>query len=165
MKREEFLKITATIKKGTYCNVCYTKPLPVRKSAGEHQVYKTVKTTVRMYVGYDNMKTVQEKRNNGLLPTTNQGLFPNQTWSIPGLLIKNLVTGKETVRFAVASNTKNKAEVHYFVDGKEISKDELKNSNICTAAAFPPSTDKDVFNVTLDYINSISVNKRERRKP
>lgn len=133
-------------RKGTIVTVTAQKEVKVKK--GNAPITKLSVFQARLGVTYDNMKSVQEKREDGRLPEQNQGL-PWGTWKEFPYIIEH--NGKEYVRFSkVNSSVPNKTV--FFRDGQEITVDEVKR--VALASEFK-SADLDCFNILTDNIVDI----------
>jgi hypothetical protein len=131
-------------RKGTIVTVTSQKEVKVKK--GKQPILKVSRFQARVGVNYDNMKSVQEKRESGELPETNQGL-PWGNWKVFPYVIEH--NGKDYVRFSKV-NSNMKTETHYYRNGNEISKEEVYQD--CLASEKPKDTELDVFNIPVDNI-------------
>jgi hypothetical protein len=77
----------------------------------------------RMGIDYDNMASVQAKRESGELPAENKGL-PWGTWDIFPFMIEH--KGAYYLRLYAGTSDKVKPEVHFFRNGQEVSKESIK---------------------------------------
>lgn len=134
-------------KKGTIVTVTSEKQVKMKK--GKEPVTKISVFQARLGVTYDNMVSVQEKRDSGELPETNQGL-PWGTWKVFPYVIEH--NGKDYVRFSKV-NSGFKSITKFFRNGIEISKDEVYQD--CLASEKPKDNDLDVFNIPADNIIDI----------
>lgn len=98
-------------------------------------------------VDYDNKKSVIEKRENGELPSENQGL-PWGVWKIFPYVISH--KGRDYFRFSTVKNN-FVPTVRYWLNGKEVAKEEIEP--LCLASEFAEKTG-DCFNFHLGDILS-----------
>jgi hypothetical protein len=136
-------------KKGEFTRLVYERPLKFRAAFKESDGAKHTEITCRIGVNYESLKAVQEKRNDGRLPETNQGLSGIE-WVVPGYLLK----GKDDqlmVRVYLHPNCYKKST--YFLNGIETNKEDLRE--ICLASEFSGS-DKDCLNIKLSKILELS---------
>jgi hypothetical protein len=146
-KREKSMNINDIMtRKGTIVTVTSQKEVKVKK--GNAPITKLSVFQARLGVTYDNMKSVQEKREDGRLPEQNQGL-PWGTWKDFPYIIEH--NGKEYVRFSKV-NSSVPAKTVFFRDGQEIPVDEVKR--VALASEFSKS-DLDCFNILADNIIDI----------
>ena len=135
--------------KGQFASLRMVKPLKMKK--GKTQIFKDSTFVCRIGVDYDNIANVKEKREIGVLPEENAGL-PWGEWALFPYVITH--KGKFYFRCTQVNNNPNSIpKTRYLRDGAEISKDEAQLD--CLASEFYPSDDRDVFNVTVDYITEI----------
>ena len=147
------MKETFLNKKGQFAKITFKRSMKVAAAHKLHTVEKVVwGMLVRCGIDYDNMKSVQDKREDGTLPVENQGL-PWGEWEVFPHLIKH--KGETYFRFSVAKNVNNQTMVvKYLVDGQEATIDQAKE--LCIASEFKPKeTSLDVF--TVKESNLISV--------
>jgi hypothetical protein len=134
-------------KKGTIVTVTAQKSVKVKK--GRAPITKLSVFQARLGINYDNMASVKEKRDNGILPEQNQGL-PWGNWKVYPYIIEH--NGKEYIRFSKV-NSSMKNESHYYRDGIEISKDEMKMDSL--ASEYNSKGELDCFNIPVDNIIEI----------
>lgn len=138
--------------KGQWMICRWTSDLPVKaiyKKQG-FVVNKTTIATVRVGISYQNTKSVQAKVKKGyeLKHELNWG-----GWSVdyPGLLIEH--KGNIYLRMY---NSPNKPKSVYFLNGKEISKEELINKGIVQDSYWKKSNESvDCFTVNVTNIEEI----------
>lgn len=106
---------------------------------------------VRLGVQYDNIKNVKQKREDGSLPTENQGLSGKEWVEYPTIL-RSTKTGELYLRCSTIPNQPVKTK--YYDGDKEISKDDVKP--LCLALEFPKNKPLvDVFDIKLSDILEI----------
>ena len=110
-----------TTPKGANIILEWVRPCKARKGVSAI-LTKSVRMVGRMGIDYDKIGAVQEKRENGELPSTPQPL-PWGQWSIFPYLIEH--KGAFYVRLYNGTSDKVHAEAHFFKDGVEVQKDEI----------------------------------------
>lgn len=132
-------------KKGQFVSFKTERTMKTKK--GQEPITKISEFVARVGVAYDNMKSVQTKREDGTLPEENQGLPWGKWVNFP------YVIEHKDALYLRCSATKNKdqsGKVHYFRNGVEISRDEAKSA--CLASEFTTKDDADIFNIKVDSI-------------
>jgi hypothetical protein len=127
----ESIKETLKAKKGANLSVVFDRQLKTRKGVME-KVTKVTRIVARGGVEYDNLGIVQEKRDNGELPSENAGL-PWGEWVEYPLHIRH--KDVDYARFYPASGIGFKPQVTYYLDGLEVSKEQVQS--LCLASEFP----------------------------
>lgn len=110
-------------KRGAYRAVLWERPLKTRKNVKDVIVKRTYGTALRFGVCYDNMASTQKGREDGTLPSENQGLR-GLTWIVPNLTLRSLKTGDTLVRVSLARNSTFNTE--YFLNGRKVTKEEIE---------------------------------------
>lgn len=119
---------------------------------GNAPVTKEASFICRIGVTYDNIKVVQEKRENGDLPRVNAGLSWGQWAVFPYVIYHN---GEWYFRCTVVpGGFKN---VTYYQNGREITRERAMDQ--CLASEFRRGRNNDVFVVKVSSI--VEVNKEE----
>ena len=142
----ESIKETIKTKKGANLSVVFDRQLKTRKGVME-AVTKVTRIVVRGGVEYDNLGIVQEKRENGELPSENAGL-PWGEWVEYPLHIRH--KDVDYARFYPASGIGFKPQVTYFLDGVEVAKEQIQP--LCLASEFP-KRDEDPLCFTIKAHN------------
>ena len=148
MKYDILKKVVTGKQRGSFSSMVWEKQLPTKKAYSNHIITKRSNGVVRFGVEYDNMKNVQEKRENGILPNQNNGLKWGE-WSVYPYFIKH--KGNTYLRCTESKN--NKIETEYFIDGKKASKEEVLP--YCLKSAFTNHGEMDCFTVNIDNIISV----------
>ena len=148
MKHNEIESIVKGKAKGQFSNMKWHKELKTRKGVAD-VVTKESNAVVRFGVEYDNIADVKEMRENGELPSENQGL-PWGVWKQYPYTIEH--KGNEYLRCATVNNTK--VHTQYFRNGNPISKAEAEE--ICLKSEFP-TNDKalEIMTINMDNIDEI----------
>lgn len=110
-------------KRGAYRAVLWERPLKTRKNVKDVIVKRTYGTALRFGVCYDNMASTQKGREDGTLPSENQGLR-GLAWIVPNLTLRSLKTGDTLVRVSLARNSTFNTE--YFLNGRKVTKEEIE---------------------------------------
>ena len=135
---------------GQIVTVSWKRPLKTLKDYNNLTLEKSVTMQCRAGVTYDNMKSVQEKRESGELPEQNQGLSWGR-WKIFPYVIEH--KDQLYLRFSKI-NSNFKSRIGYFMDGEEVSKEQVEL--LCLASEFRhDAKELDVFNVKLENILEI----------
>jgi hypothetical protein len=125
------IKETLKAKKGANLSVVFDRQLKTRKGVME-AVTKVTRIVARGGVEYDNLGIVQEKRENGELPSENAGL-PWGEWVEYPLHIRH--KDVDYARFYPASGIGFTPQVSYFLDGAQVSMEPINHH--CLASEFP----------------------------
>lgn len=133
-------------KKGQIVTVETLRPVKVKK--GREPIQKHSIFQARLGIAYDNMKSVIQKRDDGILPEENQGLPWGKWKSFPYIIEHN---GSEYVRFSKV-NSSVPAKTVYTRNGKEIDFSEVSKDALSSETK---SSELDVFNIFSDYIVNI----------
>jgi hypothetical protein len=142
----EHLK-TLLSRKGQIVTLVTERDCKVRK--GMEPVRKHSEFQARVGVNYDNIKAVQEKRAEGVLPAENAGLPWGQWVEFPYVIEHK---GEYYVRCTVVRNNFRKAPV-YTVHGDVIEREMAQV--MCLASEFKDGDDNDVFNIKVSSIISV----------
>ena len=138
--------------KGQIVTITTARDVKYRKDSGA--IAQTVKVSTfqcRMGVNYDNLKVVQEKREDGSLPAENAGLNGMEWVQFPHLL-RGIKSGKYQMR--CTSFAGNASKVAFVRNGAEITRDEALVGVL--ASELPKDDRSDVFNITVDSITHIN---------
>ena len=135
-------------KKGVFQNLKWQKELQLYKKYQNEdiKIIKISEGTIRFGIEYDNIKAVQNKRENGELPQDNQGLN-----GVEWILYPYILKGKNSIQLRVNTIKNCPIKSKYFMNGVEITKEQAQE--YCTASNFGTHTnDLEVFNVKIDNI-------------
>ena len=114
--------IKKNYKKGTFCTVKTVRDANVKKAFRGLNIQKHVSYKgARLGIAYDNMAQTQDNRIGGIIPAENQGLKWGEWESYP-LFIQH--KGKRYLRLYAQ---KDKMDVRFTMDGKEVSKSEISD--------------------------------------
>lgn len=148
MTYNDIIKTITGTTKGSFHTMRWSKELKTRKGIQGISVTKETVATVRFGVGYDNMKAVQVKRENGILPEQNQGL-PWGTWKQYPYTIEH--KGNTYIRAALTPNANIKTV--YRLNGVEVDKETL--ANIVLKSELESGKGNDVLAVNTDNVIEI----------
>ena len=148
MTYNDIIKTITGTTKGSFHTMRWSKELKTRKGIQGISVTKETVATVRFGVGYDNMKAVQVKRENGILPEQNQGL-PWGTWKQYPYTIEH--KGNTYIRAALTPNANIKTV--YRLNGIEVDKETL--ANIVLKSELESRKGNDVLAVNTDNVIEI----------
>jgi hypothetical protein len=158
----DHIKQTLASKKGANLKATWVKTLKTRKEGRGFKVEKITSIVVRGGIDYENMGIVQEKREDGSLPSENAGL-PWGTWAEFPLHIEH--KGTDYARFYpasginVATGEPFKPEVTYLIDGVEVPSGVegwMRVRSLCLASEFPKRVSEPLcFTVKADNVLSI----------
>ena len=121
MQVDQVKQAIQTTPKGANIVIEWVRPMKTRKGITA-DLTKSVRMVGRMGIEYDNVKKVQDKRENGELPSENQGL-PWGKWAEYPYLIEH--KGTFYVRLYNGTSEKVKPEVHFFQNGVEVEKEAI----------------------------------------
>lgn len=121
MERSQVVAAIEATPKGANIIVEWVRPCKVKKAVTD-MITKSVRMVGRMGIDYDNIASVQTKRENGELPSENNGL-PWGTWDIFPFMIEH--KGNYYLRLYNGTSDKVHPEVHFFKNGQEVNKDEI----------------------------------------
>ena len=118
------MNLLETVTKGANIILEWERPCKVRKSYDGPAITKRVKMVGRTGIEYDNIKSVQEKRENGTLPAENNGL-PWGTWlSYPHIIEHK---GNHYVRLYNGTSKLTRPCVTFFQGGVEVAKEAIES--------------------------------------
>jgi len=113
----------ATVKsatKGANIKLAWTRPCKTKKSCVD-SISKSVRTSGRIGIDYNNQKAVIEKRENGELPAEAQAIWHGKgEFEIFPYLIRHTVTGQRYLRLYTSTGS-DKATVQYYRNGIPVS--------------------------------------------
>ena len=118
------MDLLQSVRKGANIILEWERPCKVRKSYDGPAITKRVKMVGRTGVEYDNIKSVQEKREDGTLPFENQGL-PWGTWLSYPFIIEH--KGNHYVRLYNGTSKLTRPCVAFFQGGMEVAKEAVES--------------------------------------
>lgn len=137
-------------KRGAFRSILWERPLKTRKNVKDVIVKRTYGTALRFGVCYDNMASTQKGREDGTLPSENQGLRGRE-WIIPNLTLRSLKTGNTLVRLSLARNSTFRTE--YFKNGVKVEKAEIEP--LVLKSEIKSHEMPQCFDISTDYIIAI----------
>ena len=153
----DHIKQTLASKKGANLKATWGKTLKTRKDSRGFKVEKITSIIVRGGIDYENMGIVQEKREDGSLPSENAGL-PWGTWAEFPLHIEH--KGTDYARFYPASGVNIATgeaffpEVTFLIDGVVSTREQAQA--LCLASEFPNRDEAPLcFTVKAENVLSI----------
>ena len=134
--------------KGQIVTLTASRKVKVKK--GNPDIIKTSRFQCRLGVNYDNMASVNVKRENGEIPLENQGL-PYGKWVTFPYIIEH--KGQFYLRCSKV-NSGNTFAPEFTIAGKPVDRETVKS--MALASEFSDKSELDVFNIKLDSITSIN---------
>ena len=131
-------------KKGQFTSAAWSRPCKVKKGAPENIMKSTV-MTVRAGIDYDNLKSVQEKRESGALPEENAGLPWGQWKQFPYLIEHK---GVDYVRLYPTQGD-IQAKVEYFMNGLPVEYEAIESFLLSSEKRKADDKPIDCFTVKL----------------
>ena len=141
--KNEILKI----KKGTFHAIAWERPCKTKKAFNNNVIIKRTIAVVRFGVEYDNISAVIQKRQNGILPTSNAGLQWGQ-W----LLYPYFIQHKNNIYLRCTIAPRTKKSVIYYLNGSPVHFNQVKNMLL---ASEKNNNVADVFNINIDNVIQI----------
>ena len=151
----EDIKAAIKPRKGSNLSAIVVKTLKTKVSYKDKNITKKTKLVIRGGIGYDNQKAVMEGREDGSLPSENQGLPWGEWADDTGIHITH--KGTDYARMYPASGIAFTPKVQYFLDGVEVDKDAIRE--FCLASEFPKPDDKEplCFTIKAENIQEITI--------
>ena len=153
MNKETLIKTLAKKNSGSWFNITWKSDLPLLKAAKDQNVtaYKMTSAQCRKEISYAAQKSVQAKVQRGYQLTHE---LPWGKWveGYEGLLIEN--KGINYVRLYFGPN---KSETKYYLNGKEVTYNDLKESGMIQNGYFNKKSSErpDCITVKVDNIQVI----------
>ena len=137
--------------RGQFVSMTTSRPAKVLK--GREPITKVSTFVCRVGCDYDNLRSVQDKREAGELPAVNAGL-PWGEWLAFPYIIRH--KGQHYFRCtSVTGNANCVPKVVWMRDGKVVAKDDILND--LAASEKGAHDERDVFNVKVESILTITV--------
>lgn len=151
---QETLKRIETKKNGAYFKIQYTSDLS-SKIAASHKGNKVTKITtvsVRKGINYSHMKSVQAKRNSAdYVPSTRQSWY-HKVEGHTALLKHN---SKEQYYVALFPNINGRPTSQFFLNGKPISAEELKNRGVMQPSYWNNNSKPEMITLALENVINV----------
>lgn len=153
MQLDQVKQAIVSAPKGANIVVEWLRPCKTFKGVTD-TVTKAVRMVGRIGVEYDNLSAVQAKRESGDLPVQNQGLN-GMEWVEAPYLLKAIKSGRYLIRLYNGTSASVHPEVHFFVNGIEVEKDELFSRAQYLLASEKTPSHGDCFSCHTDDITRI----------
>lgn len=142
--------------KGQWFKMTYISDVPVKAAFKKnHTVNKLTTSTVRYGISYDNIKSVQQKTADGTLNRIHDLPWGKWVANMEGIFIQHTnKEGRENIYLRVY-NSPNKPVSVYFLNGKQIDKEELKNMGIVQDSVWNKKEASECFTVNVANITEI----------
>lgn len=156
MNTQKILAKLGQKQNGSFFNIKWTSELPLTAKAKKEGniAFKTTEAVVRKGVNYDNTKIVKDQVEAGTKVLTHKLPWGNWKKGYEGLIIEN--KGNEYLRLYTGAN--NKPKVTYNLNGKEMTKAELKATGLFRESMFKEnasSISDGVFNINISNVDEI----------
>jgi hypothetical protein len=141
---------------GNFVGLLWHRPMKTYKGTAA-VVTKTVRTTVRVGLEYDNREVVKEARADGTLPAENAGLN-GMEWVQYPVVLRSLKTGKAMIRVYPVKNadgSPRSCKTVYRINGVRVTKQMVQE--ICLASEFSKGTPTECFSVPADAIQQVKL--------
>lgn len=141
---------------GVFYRVQWTRTMKVRKSFAGVVVLKTVTTTVKAGIEYDNRAAVQAKRETGELPAVNAGLPWGEWYDYPRVIAHK---GQYYLRLYPAPESGHTTEATYWAAWPDAQVGPItadKAREYCLASEFNDGPQADCFTVKLANLVSLA---------
>jgi hypothetical protein len=148
MQLDQAKQAIKTTPKGSNIILEWVRPCKTRKGVTD-VLTKSVRMVGRMGIEYNNIGTVQDKREAGDLPAVPQGL-PWGVWSEYPYLIEH--KGSYYIRLYNGTSSKVHPEVHFFKNGIECAKDDI---SACLLASELESEKGECFTCKVENVTRI----------
>ena len=148
---KDLQKALQNIKKGVFVTEEHKRQIPLKKGFEHLKVEKLTKSIVRLGCKYANLQEVKIKN------TETKGLSKSLEWvkEYENVLMINQ-ENEISIRFTKSRNPKHKAKTKWFLNGVEITKEELIKLDCLYARDITPSkNDSPVFNVKIKDLISL----------
>lgn len=149
----KYIKAILSENKGRNLRAIWGKSLKTRKDAGEVNVEKVTSIVIRGGIDYDNLAIVQEKREDGSLPSEPQPLPWGEWVEFP---IHIAHKGTDYARFYPASGINFETKVEYYLDGELTTKEAVQP--LCLASEFPSRDEAPLcYSVKAENVKAILI--------
>ena len=153
MELNELKNIVKNTQRGSIHTITYAKELKTRKGVDD-TIMKVTTLQGRFGVEYDNIKSVQEAREDGSAPAENGGLVGAMVWDDHRYILKNENTGKYQLRVTKCNRWPSK--VTYLKNGVVVEKKDIEP--LCLKSEFPNysvSKPAPIFNIGVEKVLKI----------
>lgn len=147
MDIQKLEQVIASIKGGQFHTIEWKSDVKTLANFKNERIEKiTVASAIRIGVQYDNKSSVVVKRENGILPSENQGLRGCEWVQCPYIL-----QGKTALQLRITLAQNTKFDTKYFINGNPTTKEAI--SNMIPKSSNSPMPD--VMNLTIEKITQI----------
>ena len=154
MKIESVKAVMGKVQKGSNIVVSWERPCKTKKTC-PHQIVKQVLTIGRIGIDYNNLKAVQEKRENGELPEQSQPIWNGKgEWAEFPFLIRHVNSGKLYLRLYKGSSAKVKPKVAFFMDGQSVTMEQIKPFLLASETS-KSSENADCFTCDIENLTTL----------
>lgn len=153
MEFQKVCEAVANTPKGSFVRVGFRSKLG-NAEAKKQGISITKETTVtgRIGINYNNIATVKaRKAEQTEAPTREFKIWFKHVEGRPEI-IEHLQDAAKRYLQIFTAKPHNYPKVKYFIDGQEVSKQELEFSGLCTKTDLQPSSTSEVFNIPLENI-------------
>lgn len=151
MELAQVQNIIESAPKGANIVLEWTRDAKVRK--GAPKVRKMVRMVGRVGVEYDSLKSVQQKRSNGQLPSENQGLAEWAEWVQYPFVIRHKTKGTLYLRMYKGTSAKVHPSVAFLLDSKAVSFEAIEQHLL--ASEKRGHDDTDTFMVKISDLTRV----------
>lgn len=152
MDIQDICKAIGTIHKGANIVCEWTRPAKVRATNTLGKVEKRVRAIGRMGLDYDNLSSVQDKRESGNLPAVSGGL-PWGEWAIFPYLIAH--KGAHYVRLYNGTCASIKPHAEWLLNGEPVDVETVRP--VLLASETAEKEKGDCFTVRADYLTRLGM--------
>lgn len=126
MQKQEIQNKLAKIRNGAYTNITFLSEIIPNKDNKEHKIQKITKAVVRFGITYSHIK-VDSIQSRPVLPGESKPLTEQLPWGEWDPECSCLIAHKDNyyLRCTVSRSPKHHRETRYFLDGVEVSREEV----------------------------------------
>ena len=159
MKEQNVYEALKDYQKGSYVRLEWFSALgsAAAKKAG-HDIRKVTSTTSRIGIHYGNIASVKaRKAEEALHPEEEKKTYTVWFKHVEGHpeIIEHLKDASKRYLQIFAVKPYGYPKTKYYLNGKEISKQELEATGLCTKSDLAPSSGSEMFNIPLENLISI----------
>lgn len=126
MQKQEIQNKLAKIRNGAYTNITFLSEIIPNKDNKEHKIQKITKAVVRFGITYSHIK-VASIQSRPVIPGESKPLTEQLPWGEWDPECSCLIAHKDNyyLRCTVSRSPKHHRETRYFLDGVEVSKEDI----------------------------------------
>lgn len=151
MNIQDVCKAIGSVRKGANIVCEWTRPAKVRAINTLGKVEKRVRAIGRMGLDYENLSSVQDKRENGDLPAAPSNGLPWGEWAIFPYLIAH--KGQHYLRLYNGTCATVKPHAEWLVNGEPASAEIVKP--VLLASETAEKEKGDCFTIRIDYLTRL----------